>query len=446
MSAAGAYLLGALGAAADRVVAWIGTTDRPSGALELIVGDARQQVAGGWTEFDTRGGGVRAQRVTIEGLASGRDYAMQLVVDHALVATASVSTLPAALPLSDERPFTVLLGSCFSVAQDPAGQAGASIARLPVFAKPHVAIYAGDQVYLDSPFLHFLTAFHSEDDLAEELLSRYMTTWTQRTAIGGFQQALTTAGACFTSDDHDYWNNAPLPAPYVLDTWTAAGRAIWRDQATRLFKLFGGIDAPARFAVGPLSFFVADTRISRTEDDVAFMTGDQLGALEAWVRGLSGPGVLVTGQPIFAAERGFVGRFTDYGLPDYRQFGDLARILLSTGHDIVVLTGDVHYGRVAISDLPAGSRLIEVIASPFALVSPLAAGKWGAAPMMFPAGPLPGVARPTVTTAAYRRDDEHFITAAFTGAGQAVQMSVTAWPVRGGNEPTGAPVLTTVLH
>ena len=100
--------------------------------------------------------------------------------------------------------------------------------------------------------------------------------------------------------------------------------------------------------------------------------------------------MLVTGQPIFAAERGFVGRFTDYGLPDYRQFGDLARILLSTGHDIVVLTGDVHYGRVAISDLPAGSRLIEVIASPFALVSPLAAGKWGAAPMMFPAGPLPG--------------------------------------------------------
>ena len=62
------------------------------------------------------------------------------------------------------------------------------------------------------------------------------------------------------------------------------------------------------------------------------------------------------------------------------------------------------------------------------------------------AGLVPGIARPTVTTAAYRRDDEHFITAAFTGAGQAVQMSVTAWPVRGGNEPTGAPVLTTVLH
>jgi hypothetical protein len=340
----------------------------------------------------------------------------------------------------------VLLGSCFSVAQDPVGLVGAAIARLPAFARPHVTILCGDQVYLDSPFLHFLMGTHSKEELVEELLARYLATWTQRAAIGGFQQALTAADTYFTSDDHDFWNNAPLLAPYVLDTWTADRRATWLDVATRLFKLFEGPDTPAQFAVGPLSFFVADTRMARTEDDAAFMTGDQLAALGAWARGLAGPGVLVTGQPIFAAERGWQGRFTDLGLADYRQYGDLARILTSTTHDIVVLTGDVHFGRVATCQLPNGPRLIEVIGSPFALVHPLAAGKWGPAPATFPAKPVPGVVQLPVSTSAYRRDDEHFVTAGFTGAGAAVQVKVTAWPVRSGIDPSGEPVLTTVLH
>src|SRR5216683_2364991 len=143
MTGAGTYLLGALGA-------------------------ARRTVAEPWTVFKTRTGGMRAQRITVDGIAPGREVPLQLVDRGAVVASANASTLPATLPLLGERPFTVLHGSCFSVAQDPAGDVGAVVARLPAFARPHVTILCGDQVYLDSPFSHFLACMHSREDLAEE--------------------------------------------------------------------------------------------------------------------------------------------------------------------------------------------------------------------------------------------------------------------------------------
>jgi phosphodiesterase/alkaline phosphatase D-like protein len=440
------YLVSAQGAATHKIVAWVAVRGATNEDFRLTVGGDQHAVSAEWLRFPTRSGGLRAQRITIDGLAPGREYPLRLLADREVVATANATTLPERLPLAPARPFTVLLASCFSVAQDPTGLVGAAADRLPAFAHPDVTILAGDQVYLDSPFMHFLTCTHSKDELAEEFLARYVATWTQRAPIGGFQKLLNAANTFFSSDDHDFWNNAPNAAPYARDTWTAGGRAAWTDTATRLFHVLQGPRSGEIFSVGSLSFFVADTRMARTEDRTTFMSVDQLTALSDWVRTLEGPGVLVTGQPIFVQETGWTGGFTDYCLADYRQYADLVRILASTPHDLVVLTGDVHFGRVATCVLPSGRRLLELVSSPLALVHPLAAGKWHPAAPMFPSAPVPGVAQAEVATAEYQRTDEHFVTAGFTGAGAAVQMTATAWPIRDGTGPLQQPVVSTVLH
>src|SRR6266545_1632672 len=166
-------MVAAQGASVDGIVAWIGAGGAPAADLELRVGDQRYPLRDQWTRFAARGGDVNAQRITISGLPPGHAYTLQLVAHGEVVASAEASTLPPALPSDPDRPFTVLFGSCFSVAQDPACLVGAAVARLPSFARPSVTILAGDQVYVDSPAMHFLLHTHTKDDLADELRSRY---------------------------------------------------------------------------------------------------------------------------------------------------------------------------------------------------------------------------------------------------------------------------------
>ncbi|HEX9435846.1 MAG TPA: hypothetical protein VGA16_01650 [Candidatus Limnocylindria bacterium] len=440
------HFLGAHGASPDGIVAWIAAAGTPAADLQLTVGGRPHPLGDSWTTFGAGGFAVRAQRITIEGLPPGRDHPLRLIANGELVASAEASTLPAALPSPPDRPFTILLGSCFSVLQDAACLVGAAVERLPAVARPHVTILCGDQVYLDSPALHFLACTHSRDELAQEHLQRYLTTWSQRSDLGGFQRVLTAADTFFCSDDHDLWNNAPNAAPYVRDTWTAEGCRAWREVAIALFELFQAPRQGEIFAVGALSCFVADTRLARTADRVSFMTAEQMTELGQWIRGLDGPGLLVVGQPVFVGETGWRGQFFDRGLADYRQYAELVRVVSSTPHDLVILTGDVHFGRFATCELPSGRRVHEVISSPLALVHRIAAGKWGKAVEAFPAVAVPTVAQAPVSTASYQRIDEHFLTLGFTGVGASVHMDVTAWPVRVGSGPWGEPVASTVLH
>ena len=101
--------------------------------------------------------------------------------------------------------------------------------------------------------------------------------------------------------------------------------------------------------------------------------------------GLQGVGVVVIGQPIFSAKAGFfASRFADKNLPNYKQYEDVARILSRTQRSIIVLTGDVHYGRVASCNLGPNVSIYEIISSPTALVNPAVGGKWDAPPGNFP--------------------------------------------------------------
>ena len=81
-----------------------------------------------------------------------------------------------------------------------------------------------------------------------------------------------------------------------MNTWTAGGRATWLDLARGLYSALqspGG--AVQEFAVGELSFFVADTRINRSGDRTTFLTDADMDRLESWIGRLTFPGVLVVG-------------------------------------------------------------------------------------------------------------------------------------------------------
>jgi hypothetical protein len=184
------------------------------------------------------------------------------------------------------------------------------------------------------------------------------------------------------------------------------------------------------FSVGRLSFLVADLRMDRAADRSRLQLEADHDRVIDWIRALPGPGVLVLGQPLLSAEAGLKGHIADWGLPDYRQYVPLVAAIGGSRHDIVVLTGDVHFGRVAGAALPGGANLYEVIASPFALITPLLPQEWGAPPGRFPVRPEAG----TVASAVWSRDDyqvevDHFATVGFQDAGGRLLMRVTAWPI-----------------
>jgi hypothetical protein len=152
-----------------------------------------------------------------------------------------------------------------------------------------------------------------------------------------------------------------------------------------------------------------------------------------WIQNLSGPGVLVVGQPIFRDKTGRLqGTFGDWNLPDYDQYGQLAPLLAQSTHSIVILSGDVHYGRIAWCSPTSAGELIEVISSPMSLVDKKAEGAWEKAPSLFPPFALPGVVRAQVHTLAketFSPIDSHFLTLEFAATGAQIRMVVRLWPL-----------------
>ena len=188
--------------------------------------------------------------------------------------------------------------------------------------------------------------------------------------------------------------------------------------------------APTSFTVGDLSVFVADTRMDRTEGTDAFATDAQLSAIETWIHGLSGPGCLVVGQLVFSGRAGWKGRWMDYGLADFGSYRRLAEALLSAQH----IRCDPHRRRAFRPGrglVPrSGGDIVEVVASPLALVAPVPKNTWKPAPSTFPEWAIPGLTRRPVQTAeAFQLNANQFSTVAFSRSGGFVRMRVRAWPV-----------------
>lgn len=400
------------------------------------------------------------QRVEVRPLKSRITYSLKLRVDDQTVIGAErhlregrVTTLPAALPTKDEKPFTLLVGSCFYGPEDPEGLVGGTYYYMPEEQCPDVKVLCGDQVYLDNPWRETTLKWYGGNQkpglFRAMLFEKYVANWTQVSGEdAGFRRLLADGANYFCSDDHEFWNNAPnFGGVGLLNNLTRGQRKWWFEEAIHLFRAFQSPSPLLQFEVPPLSVCVADTRINRDTEGMRFMRDEDLTRVGRWIEGLQGPGVLVVGQPVLTEGGGFaksvlkkglkttILSYFDRDLPDYAQYEDLVGYIKSSDHSVVVLTGDVHFGRVARGELKAGSDtlFVEVISSPMHAVldnkdEPLF-GRYKKAPTdRFPITEEREVMR--------RRN--HFVTVRlFLGENGRVNMEVRAWPIpRPGVEAT----------
>ena len=137
-----------------------------------------------------------------------------------------------------------------------------------------------------------------------------------------------------------------------------------------------------------MSFFVADTRSYRTTDTdphARLMLEAQWVDLEAWAKNLQGPGVLVLPQPMMKAG----GSKTDRTLLDFKESDRLGAIFERAlggpdSHDILILTGDIHTGRLSSAEIVGlPGQIYELVASPSSLVTPYLP-PWGHKPNPLP--------------------------------------------------------------
>jgi len=273
-----------------------------------------------------------------------------------------------------------------------------------------------------------------EGELKRRLLELYLAAWTQEP---GYHTLLADGPNAFTADDHDFWNNAPKGSVTAPATLIPALRKTWLEQAKLLYRAFQRPKPGLiKLDMDGLSIRVGEVRIDRTETDERFMTAEDLAEIRTWARGLTSPGCLVLGQVLFTAPAGTISRHMDLGLPDFRQYHELLDALREAPHSIVILTGDVHFGRVAVCQLLNGQEIVEVIASPLSLVASFPSNEWKSAPGLYPAVAAPGfVQRPISTDKGYQYNGNHFATIGFNRSGGRVRMRVQAWPTENKGRP-----------
>ena len=343
---------------------------------------------------------------------------IKLIVDRAEVTSAHVSPLPNALC---EGPFRVLLASCFDPGFSRSRRLKRRLEELGTEGQPHVKLLCGDQVYLDPTFPSCLalTCLSPERRAA----SIYRRTWTNP----GFRALLGEGLNVFCPDDHDFWDN------YTVD----AGRREPRRAkvAKGLLHAFQSAAPLQTFDVPPLRFMIVDTRGHRTDPlclSPQVVDDSVLRQVVSWLSKDEGPAVLVLGQPLLGEVGYEPGRHGSDILQYKGQFQQLADALLDAPCSVVILSGDVHWGRVAYGTNRRGKALVEVISSPLSL-SRLRSLAECFRPWR-PAVPDLGSERGCIKTAVtYKVTTPHFATLDFTtsvGNSAAVSMVVSAWPLR----------------
>ena len=280
-------------------------------------------------------------------------------------------TLPREIP---PKGLTLLFGSCFWRPGDKEGAYSAAIRELTRRFSPAFQILAGDQVYQDYP------PVKPVGNMTKVFADRYDDYW----GDPGYQEVLRSSPNLFTCDDHEFWNNYPERQAWIPHTWDAkreeSGKAA--QDTYESYQRSANPDGRRYFSLSipPVSFFVADVRSER--DDIGkpghrVIKDPQWDELEDWARTLQGPGVLVLAQPLFDHE----GGKTDRSLASFKK--DFARLCavfeesLTRGdgrdaHDILILTGDIHTGRLAVATIVGvpSANVYEFVASPASRVGP----------------------------------------------------------------------------
>ncbi len=113
---------------------------------------------------------------------------------------ASFMTLPE--QLGDEtRPLRVLLSSCYFTGNKRSRLASSLFSQLDRNGvRPHLRVWAGDQVYLDAPWYEFAIKSHSVAELERMHCATYARTWFAEQGLGS---VLPKGANVFCTDDHD---------------------------------------------------------------------------------------------------------------------------------------------------------------------------------------------------------------------------------------------------
>ena len=357
------------------------------------------------------------------------------------------STLPN--QLSTEKPFVVALGSCFYSEADN-GLTSKAYSQLYFNGneeyKPDIKLLTGDQVYLDIG-LDSLSPISK--DIRTRIADDYAHTWQMQ------RKMFRNGATWFLADDHEYWNNFPQTSssnPYLwMITASTKAKNIWREAAKCGVENVQQIRRVRTFTLGDdLSFCLVDCRSSRQQgsNPQNFIPKKDFDAVIQWVENLVSPGVLVLPQPLLVNQ----GGLEDYNLANYqRQYAKLIHTLSQSEHDIVCMSGDVHYGRVA--SVPIGNKgtmLYEIISSPMSNLTGLD-GKFAASspekvcdfPTIDIKGLLPqkvlyqknwAVSTECVSKwylPDYNKTKEHFMTVSFKKTkDDNTEMNIQAWKIR----------------
>ena len=335
---------------------------------ELLDGNPRRAFTG---VYDLPTGDPNRRRHVVEVYDGNERVAVEMAAVPADFGTPELATL------------NVLIVSCYHWAEDQDDVASQLAAMIPAAERPHLTLLVGDQVYLDLPTL----ANFDDDDvwLAEKFEADYERNWR---SPQGYARLLDLAPTLCLPDDHEYWNNYPEASPIVQNSLRKSGRDRWARIARRCYQAFQHFDAapvgtPRRLDIGPLSFFVADTRSDRemmVGGKANTLTPAAARQLAAWGDELVGSkrfGVFIAGQSLFtSAASKPTGTFADWELPNYSDYERIVRTLdrmVRRGADVMCITGDVHWGRVSSfkpdSELTGTPMLYEVISSPASLVT-----------------------------------------------------------------------------
>ena len=360
-----------------------------------------------------------------------------------------VTTFPERLPDINKKPFTVGIGSCFYTEHD-GGDAGQAYEALYNNEKlrPDIKFLMGDQVYADIGLGWYPL---DESDCQDRIADHYADSWKYLRSI------LRRGGSWMISDDHEFWNNFPFYEgfnPYLITLkHNASFRERWHNAAQIGVSVIQQVLPVRTFDIGnDISFCVADLRMERTES--GFLSAQSHEQLIAWINNLSTPGVLAIPQPLIADK----GDNIDKNLPYWDdQYNDILLSIEKGNHDIVVLTGDVHYGRVSqVIVGNSNNRLTEIITSPMSNLSEIngiAANGPDMSAEKFPIESVDGMVKndinhiAKVTTESkwwdlrypVERTHEHFMTVEFYRVDNKVKMNVNAWHAREMDKRTGLP-------
>jgi hypothetical protein len=321
----------------------------------------------GWRRFASKSMPLHYQFIDKPTLTPEHAYEATVTLAGDEQAHARFTTLPE--HLGDEtKPLRVLLSSCYFTGNKLSRLAANLLSQLDRNGlRPHLRVWAGDQVYLDAPWYEFMIKSHGVSELERLHCAAYARTWFDEQ---GLSTVLPNGANVFCTDDHELWNNAPDPNAMARDTRKRVTREAWLDMGRRLGKTFQGDTGVAqRFSVSPLDFLVLDARVNRTEKCGRLFSTAQWAALRSWAAQPKGLGVLVVGQPVFHPRTRGRGVNADYHLADYMaDYTELMALLGRASRSTVVLSGDVHFSRVASASFPE-TRVTEVISSPLSMVA-----------------------------------------------------------------------------